>query len=157
MQRRPAGRAMGAARSGGRTAGAEPQGKIGFHGGKVEIERPRVRELGRPGAGAAELGEGGGGGLARPLGDEPDADQRLDAQVPASGAASRGRRSGAGGRGRFEVGGLAAVRGAVGCAHEGVDGRGSVAGSISWWCRSTASTSARISCWWPRSGSTARA
>ena len=78
------------------------------------------------GTGAAELGAGGRGGLARQVGDEPDADQRLDAEVPPSGAAARGRCSGAGGGRRIEVGGLAPLRRAVGCAHEGVDGCGSV-------------------------------
>ena len=65
-------------------------GKLGFHGGKVEIGRPRVRGLDGRGAGAAELGAGDRGGLARPLGDEPDADQRLDAPVRPGGAAARG-------------------------------------------------------------------
>ena len=55
-------------------------GKLGFHGGKMPIERPRVRarngrEL------AAELGGGPGRGLARSMGHEPDADQCLDTPV----------------------------------------------------------------------------
>ena len=59
----------------------QTKGKIGFHGGKVEIERPRVRgldgeELALPSWEAAVRR-----GLARQMGDEPDADQRLDAQV----------------------------------------------------------------------------
>ena len=57
------------------------KGKIGFHGGKVEIERPRLRGFDGRGAGCAELGGGSCGGLAREVGHEPDADQRLDAQV----------------------------------------------------------------------------
>ena len=36
---------MGAAKPGAATARAAPQGKIGFHGGKVEVERPRVRDF----------------------------------------------------------------------------------------------------------------
>jgi putative transposase len=36
------------------------QGKIGFHGGKVATERPRVRELDGKGAGARELAAGRG-------------------------------------------------------------------------------------------------
>ena len=45
MPRRPAGRATVATRRGGRTAGAERGAQIGFHGGKIEVERPRVRGL----------------------------------------------------------------------------------------------------------------
>src|ERR1700731_3953560 len=56
------------------------RGKIGFHGGKVEIERPRLRSFEGKEQGSAELGGGGSGGLARQVGHEPDADQRLDAQ-----------------------------------------------------------------------------
>ena len=36
------------------------KGKIGFHGGKVEVERPRVRGLDGEECVAAELGERGG-------------------------------------------------------------------------------------------------
>src|SRR6516164_98631 len=43
---------------------------------------PRAR---RKGIAAAKLGAGGRGGLARPVGDEPDADQRVNAQVSACG------------------------------------------------------------------------
>ena len=55
------------------------KGKIGFHGGRVEVERPRVRlrgggEVALPSWEAAQRG-----GLAGPVGDEPDADQRVDA------------------------------------------------------------------------------
>ena len=73
------------------------KGKIGFHGGKVEIERPRVR-------------------------GEPDADQRLAAAFQAFGPIARGRRSGARRSGAVEVGDLPPLRGVVGGAHEGVDG-----------------------------------
>src|SRR5580700_3003141 len=78
------------------------------------------------GAVASELGPCGRGGLARQVGDEPDADQRLDAEIPPCGAASRGRCSGADGSRRVEVGSFAALRGVVGCAHEGMDGCGPV-------------------------------
>ena len=36
---------MPAARGGAVTAGVAPGAKIGFHGGKVDVVRPRVREL----------------------------------------------------------------------------------------------------------------
>src|SRR5260370_10858293 len=36
---------MPAAMAGAVIAGAEPRGKIGFHAGKVAVERPRVRDL----------------------------------------------------------------------------------------------------------------
>jgi hypothetical protein len=49
-------------------------GKIGFHG--------------RPGSCAADLDGGADRGLAWPLGHEPDADQRVDAQAQAGCAAS---------------------------------------------------------------------
>ena len=64
------------------------QGKIGFHAGKVSVERPRVRDLRGQETGAAELGACGRGGLARQVGNEPDADQRLNAEIPPGGAAS---------------------------------------------------------------------
>ena len=56
------------------------------------------------------------------MGNEPDADQRRDAQVRSIGSAARGRRSGAFGRWADEIGCLPAVRSAIGGAHEGVDG-----------------------------------
>ena len=74
----------------GRTAG-----KIGFHAGKVAIERPRVRgSTGRNRR--SQAGSRRSRGLARPVGDEPDADQRVDAQVSARRSDCRGRCSGAG-------------------------------------------------------------
>jgi hypothetical protein len=61
-------------------------------------------------------------GLAWPLGHEPDADQHVDAQAAARGAAARWRCSGHC-RGRhLEVGGLAPVRGIVGPKAGRVDG-----------------------------------
>ena len=54
------------------------KGKLGFHGGKVVVRRPRVRseghEVALPTWRAAQA-------LAWALGDEPDADQRIDAQA----------------------------------------------------------------------------
>jgi hypothetical protein len=80
------------------------KGKIGFHGGKVTVHRPRVRgydgrEVELPTWTAAQAEDW-------PLGDEPDADQRLDAQAAARGATA-GWRSASGRRRRhLEVGGL---------------------------------------------------
>src|SRR5208337_238314 len=48
---------------------------------------------------------------------EPDADQRVDAQVSACRTIAGGRRSGAGGERSIEVGGLAPLRRALGCTH----------------------------------------
>jgi len=62
------------------------RGKIGFHGGKVEIERPRVRGLDGKETGSAELGKRPHRRFARQMGDEPDADQRLDAPVQTFGS-----------------------------------------------------------------------
>ena len=74
-------------------------------------------------AGAAELGGGAVGRPARQVGAEPDADQRLDPQVRPR-RPPAGRRHPGGPRvGSVEVGGVAAVRGAVGGTHEGMDGR----------------------------------
>src|SRR3990172_9348625 len=56
------------------------KGKIGFHGGKVVVRRPRVPSRGPRGC-ATDLEGGAGRGLAWALGDEPDADQRIDAQA----------------------------------------------------------------------------
>jgi hypothetical protein len=69
------------------------KGKIGFHGGKVVVRRPRVRNEGPRGC-VADLEGGAGRGLAWALGDEPDADQRIDAQAQTRGAAARGRSAG---------------------------------------------------------------
>jgi len=66
------------------------KGKIGFHGGKIEVERPRVSRFRRRGTHAAKLGERGRRKLAWRMGDEPDADQRLDAQIQAVGPPARG-------------------------------------------------------------------
>ena len=94
------------------------RGKIGFHGGKVEIERPRLRsfegkEQALPSWEAA-VAEDWLGKWAT------DADQRLDAQVRPFGSAARGRRSGAYGVWAVEISRFSPLRGAVGGAHEGV-------------------------------------
>ena len=95
------------------------QGKIWFHGGKVAIG-PAARSCPqRPGDGPAELGGGGVGRPAGPLGDEPEADQCLDPSVWSGGAAAGGGHSGHGRGGGVEVCGIAPLRGAIG----GADGR----------------------------------
>ena len=45
MRKRRAVLAMGVARTGRRIAGARRKARIGFHGGKVEIARPRLRSF----------------------------------------------------------------------------------------------------------------
>ena len=97
-------------------------GKIGFHGGKVALERPRVRGARRPGAGAAKLGERRSRRPAGPLGAESDADQRLDPPVWPRGAAAGGGYSGHCRCRNVEVCGVAPLRGAVCGTAEGVDG-----------------------------------
>ena len=67
------------------------KGKLGFHGGKVELERPRIRARGGREYPPAELGGGGVRRLAGQVGDELDADQRLDTQVRACGPPAGGR------------------------------------------------------------------
>jgi putative transposase len=98
------------------------RGKIGFHGGKVELERPRVRDF--DGQELPLPSWERRGGLAWSVGDEPDADQRVDAEVSSSGATSGRRRSGSAGCGRVEIGDLAPLRGVISGAHEGMDGVG---------------------------------
>jgi putative transposase len=82
---------------------------LGFHGGKIELERPRVRardggEIGLPSwqAAVAEdwLGQ---------MGPEPDADQCLNPQVRSRGAPSGRRRPGRQGHRPFQVGGVASL------------------------------------------------
>ena len=98
------------------------RGKVGFHGGKVAVARPRVRAHDGGEFGPAELGDGRVRGLAGPMGSEPDADQRIDTQVrPGGSLAGRRHRRPERGRGD-EVGGVPAVRRAVGGTHEGMDG-----------------------------------
>src|SRR5262249_2325791 len=88
------------------------KGKIGFHGGKVTVGRPRVRsydghELALPTWTAAQAEDW----LGR---HEPHADQRLDAQAEAC-CATTGGGSASARRGRhLEVGGLPAGCGACG-------------------------------------------
>jgi hypothetical protein len=65
------------------------RGRIGFHGGKIEVERSRVRG-GRPRGYDPELGNGGAEGLTRLLVDEPDVDQSVDAPVRPRCPAARG-------------------------------------------------------------------
>jgi hypothetical protein len=81
----------------------------------------------RPGVGAAELAAGRGGGLARALGAEPDADPGDHAPLRPGGAPARGRCAGGCRLGGLEVRGVAAIRGAVGGTPEGVAGRGPLA------------------------------
>ena len=61
------GRGIRAARTGSANGWGRTAGKIGFHAGKVAMERPRVRGLAK-GIAAAKLGAGGRGGLARSVG-----------------------------------------------------------------------------------------
>src|SRR4051794_25377572 len=48
----------------------QTMGPIGFHGGKVAVPRPRLRQ-GGPGGTPPGWGRGGGGGRVGPLGVEP--------------------------------------------------------------------------------------
>jgi hypothetical protein len=78
--------AMREVASGRRTAGGKTNGKIAFHGGKVDVERPRLR-----GFDGKEHPVPRGSGcrrLARQMGSEPDADQRRDAEVRSIGSAA---------------------------------------------------------------------
>ncbi|GHE00928.1 hypothetical protein GCM10008024_14520 [Allgaiera indica] len=93
-------------------------GRVGFHGGKVAVERPRVRSK----TTGKELARGRLSRLAGAMGDEPDADQCLDAEVRSCGAPAGGRGVGSGGIRAVEVGGLAAVQGTDGGAAGRVDG-----------------------------------
>ena len=96
------------------------KGKIGFHGGKNEVERPRVR--GRDGGEyVLPSWEGAVSEDLLEMGDEPDADQRVDAQIQAFGLPARRGRSGRRRSRLVEVGDFPALRVVVGGAHEGVD------------------------------------
>jgi hypothetical protein len=94
MLREDAERVTGARHSRGRERAGQrwgtTSGRIGFHGGAVMVRRPRVRSYGGREVVLPSWAGGAGGGLARALGHEPDADQRIDAQVQARGAAARG-------------------------------------------------------------------
>src|SRR6516162_9679687 len=100
----------------------------------------------RGGARAGDLDGGTGRGLAWPLGHEPDADQRVDAQAPACRAAARGRSAGHCWRRHLEVGGLA---GSWHCRQNGWPSGWRLT-CPSWTCwssRSTGCTSATTWCW----------
>ena len=110
-QRGPAGSSLG-----------EHAGQDRFPRRQGRIERPRLRELRGQGAGSAELG---GGGCEDWLGKWAMNQMLInvvDAQVRPFGSIARGRRSGACGSWAVEIGRLPPLRGAVGGAHEGVDG-----------------------------------
>jgi hypothetical protein len=74
---------------------------------------------------AAELGTGHRRGLARAVGNESHAHQRLDEEIRSGGTASGGRYSGACRSRRVEIGDLSALCGVVDRAHEELDGYGS--------------------------------
>src|SRR5271166_1207264 len=97
------------------------KGKIGFRW-QGRHRAPTGSRARRGRARPAELGERRQRRLARQMGDEPDADQRLDAAFQAFGPVARGRRSGVRRSGAVEVGDLPPLRGVVGGADEGVDG-----------------------------------
>ena len=64
--------------------------EIGYHGGKVKVARPRVRDR----AGRGELGELAGATRWQPdcrVGAQPDGAERVDPQVPPRGPSARGR------------------------------------------------------------------
>jgi putative transposase len=113
MRRRPAALAMAGWRSVKRTAGSDARAdRLPRWQGRSRASacaRPRW-----PGDFDPELGPRHGGGLARPLGDEPDADQRLDTTVRAGGAAAGGPRPGGVWQRGLEIGGIAPVRCLVG-------------------------------------------
>src|SRR5215471_13489419 len=83
---------------------------------------PAGVQLRRPWSCVADLGGGTGRGLAWPLGREPDADQRVDAQAQARRAAARRRSASNRRRRHLKVGSLTPVRGAVGRTAGRVDG-----------------------------------
>ena len=99
------------------------QGKIGFHAGKVVIERPRVRGLNGKELPLASWEQAidedwlGQWAMNLMLINVSTRKFRRAVRLP------EGGRSGAGGERSIEVGGLAPLRRALGCAHEGVDGR----------------------------------
>src|SRR5215469_2741781 len=90
------------------------------------------------------------------MGDESDAHQCLDAEIPSGGAASGGRYSGTSGSRDVEICGISAFRGVVERAHEELYEGGPFWGSISWWYRSMASTSPSTWFWWRPLASTAK-
>src|ERR1700719_3155490 len=76
----------------------------------------------RRGAGSTQLGRSDDGRLAWQMGHEPDADQRLDAQVQTFGSLARGRSAGTQRFWPIEIGRLPAFCRAVGGATDGMDG-----------------------------------
>jgi len=98
------------------------KGKIGFHGGKVAIERPRLRGFdGKEQALPSWEGATTEDWLGK-WAHEPDADQRLDAQVQTFGSLARGRSAGSQRFWPIEIGRLPGFCRAVGGATEGMDG-----------------------------------
>ena len=89
------GRRMAEAKAAGHRWG-KTKGKIGFHGGKVAVHRPRVRATTAMRS-HCRAGRRHWPRTARQLGDESDADQRVDAQARARRPAA-GRRSALRGR-----------------------------------------------------------
>ena len=101
------------------------QGKIGFHAGKVAVERPRVRDLAGQELALRSwdraIAEDWLGKWAMNLMLINVATRKFRRAVRLPEATFRRRRGPA-----CRVGGVATLRGAVGCTHEGMDERGSV-------------------------------
>src|SRR5437016_1017905 len=100
-------------------------GRLGFHGGTIEVERSRVRrrdggEMSLPSWEAARAED------ARQMGDGPDAVERLDPPVRPRGPPAGGRRSRKIARQPVQVGRLAPVRRVVGRTYGRMDVVGSV-------------------------------
>ena len=96
------------------------KGKIGFHGGNVEIERPRLRSF----EGKEQALPSWEAAVAEDWLRKWAMNQMLinvsTRRFARSGSAARGRRSGAYGVWSVEIGCFPPLRGAVGGAHEGV-------------------------------------
>ncbi len=64
--------------------------ELAYHGGKVKVARPRVRDLAGGELSPGELGGALGPGSAQGLGAQPHGPHGLDPQVPARRAPARG-------------------------------------------------------------------
>ena len=103
-------------------------GRLGFHGGKVELERSRVRsKVTWEGICPAWLAGGWRSRMVGRMGAESDADERGHAQVRASRAPGRGRCAVRDRLWPFQIGRLPAFQGADGGAVGRVDDFGPVA------------------------------
>ena len=100
--------------------------EIGYHGGKVKVARPRVRDRAGKEVSLESWQALRDGNLLLDVGAQPDGAERVDPQVPPRGPSARGRPGESAWRRHLEVGRFPALCGAVTQEDEGLARLGSL-------------------------------